>query len=160
MTALVVRFPPAIGAFFEALAIAAGLAFLLLVAGPAARWASDESFVTTSALEISAAWRASAFPVGVLLMAAFSLLRLGMRGHYRQTLLALALVAAVVAGFWLAGPVLKPLGNYNLIIFFVVNCRTMRLYWRAHSLFLRSSHVRLSGFDHPGPRRHPGGPDG
>jgi hypothetical protein len=34
-------------------------------------------------------------------------------------LLAVVLTAALVVLFWLAGPVLKPLGNLNLIIFFV-----------------------------------------
>jgi hypothetical protein len=34
-------------------------------------------------------------------------------------LLALALTVAAIWPFWLLGPVLKPLGNLNLIIFFV-----------------------------------------
>ena len=116
MTALVTRLGPAGRGFAEALAVAAGLAFLLLILPPALRWAAEENFVTTSAMEISAAWRAAAFPAGVALMIAFSALRLARTPH---ALAAAALVAALVAAFWLAGPALKPLGNLNLVIFFV-----------------------------------------
>ncbi len=119
MTALVARLPRRWQWFFEAFAVAAGLGFLLLVIQPAVRWAGDESFVTTSALEISSGWRASAFPVGAGLMIAFSVLRLAARASPVHAIGALALVALIIAGFWGAGPVLKTLGNLNLVIFFV-----------------------------------------
>jgi tripartite ATP-independent transporter DctM subunit len=119
MTALVARLPVEKRAFFDALAVAAGLGFLVLIATPAYEWAYEESYIVTSAMEISAAWRASAFPIGVGLMIAFSLLRLATRTSLAHAAAALALVAAVIAVFWLLGPTLKTLGNYNLIIFFV-----------------------------------------
>ena len=119
MTALVARLSPARQQLFDALAIAAGLAFLLLIAPFAWRWAEDEAFITTSALEISNAWRAAAFPVGVVLMAAFSLLRLATRTTPAHALTALGIVAIIALGFYLAGPTLKSLGNLNLLIFFV-----------------------------------------
>jgi tripartite ATP-independent transporter DctM subunit len=119
MTALVSRCTPEWRNFFDALGVAAGLGFLLLIIGPAFRWAEEEAFITTPAMEISNVWRAAAFPVGVGLMIAFSLLRLAMRSGVPQALLALALVAVAVAGFWWLGPMLKTLGNLNLIIFFV-----------------------------------------
>ena len=62
MTALVTMFGERWSSFFASLALATGLAFLLLVLGPAYHYASEEAFVTTSALEISNAWRASAVP--------------------------------------------------------------------------------------------------
>lgn len=119
MTALVARLGPAGRGFFEALAVSAGLAFLLLVVLPASHWAYEESFITTPAMEISNAWRAAAFPVGVGLMIAFSLLRLATRVSAAQALLSLVLVAAAVAALWWLGPTLKSLGNLNLIVFFV-----------------------------------------
>ncbi|WP_204350788.1 hypothetical protein, partial [Klebsiella variicola] len=65
--------------FFDALAVAAGLGFLILIAAPAYHWAFEESFIVTPAMEISNAWRAAAFPIGVGLMIAFSLIRLATR---------------------------------------------------------------------------------
>ncbi len=52
-------------------------------------------------------------------MALFALLRLLRAGDRRTVLAALLSVAAVIAVFWLAQPWLRPLGNLNLIIFFV-----------------------------------------
>ena len=38
----------------------------------------------------------------------------------RDALVSLAIVAAIAVAFWLAGPLLKPLGKVNLVIFFVL----------------------------------------
>lgn len=119
MTALVGMLGQDRQRFFDALALAAGLAFLLLIAPKAFHYAYEESFITTSALEISGAWRASAFAAGVVLMIVFSLLRLPHMASARQTLAALALVGAGVAAFWLIGSGFKGLGYLNLVIFFV-----------------------------------------
>jgi len=118
MTAIVARLP-ARRPFFDALALAAGLGFLVLVVRPATNWAIEEGFVVTPAMEISAAWRAAAFPIGVGLMIAFTLLRLATRIAPVQVLLSLGTVAAGIALFWALGSTLKSLGNLNLIIFFV-----------------------------------------
>ena len=47
---------------------------------------SDESFITTPALQISNAWRAAALPVGTCLMAVFALLRLVRFGDLKLVL--------------------------------------------------------------------------
>ena len=119
MTALIARLGPSRRDFFDTLGVVAGLGFLVLIAAPAFEWALEESFVVTPAMEISAAWRASAFPIGVGLMIAFSLIRLLGRTNLAQTLLALGLVVILMAVLWLLGPTLKTLGNLNLIVFFV-----------------------------------------
>jgi tripartite ATP-independent transporter DctM subunit len=119
MTALVAGLNDDRRAFFDAVAVAAALGFLVLIVGPAYEWAYEEGYVVTSAMEISAAWRAAAFPIGVALMIAFSLLRLATRTSLRHALLSLALVAVAIAVFWAAAPLLKTLGNINLIVFFV-----------------------------------------
>jgi tripartite ATP-independent transporter DctM subunit len=119
MTALLSRLAPPQRALLEALAVAATLAFLLMVAWPAWEYASDEAAITTPALEISNAWRAAALPVGVGLMAVFALLRLLRVAPQRQTLQAVAGVAALLAAFWLARPLFDQLGRWNLLIFFV-----------------------------------------
>jgi tripartite ATP-independent transporter DctM subunit len=120
MTALVNTVPAAKRAMLDALALAASLAFLALVAWPAIDYASEESFIVTPALEISNAWRAAAIPVGVGLMIAMALLRLLRICSFRQIAVSVLGVAAVVLAFWLAGPLLAPLGKLNLVIFFVV----------------------------------------
>jgi tripartite ATP-independent transporter DctM subunit len=86
---------------------------------PAYEYAYEESFITTPALQISNTWRAAALPVGVCLMALFALLRLARDGNVKALLAALLTVGGIIGVFWLAQPLLRPLGNLNLIIFFV-----------------------------------------
>src|ERR1700728_4018874 len=119
MTAIVASAKPAMRAYLELVATSAALAFLLLMAWPAYDYAYEESFITTPALQILNSWRAAAWPVGVCLMALFALLRLARSGDFRAVLAAIVSVAAVIAVFWLLKGWLKPLGNINLIIFFV-----------------------------------------
>ena len=119
MTALVDRLDPARRATFEAFAMAAALAFLVLIAWPAFEYAREETFIVTPALEINNAWRASAIPVGIALMLAVTVLRIARLCTLRQAAFAVGGVALVVVLFWLATPVFKPLGKLNLVVFFV-----------------------------------------
>lgn len=119
MTALVAQSRPAQRAFLDAVAVCAALAFLILIVRPSWDYAYDESFITTPALQISNAWRTAALPVGVGLMAVFALLRLVRTGNMRTLLGAVATVVVVISAFWLMQPWLLPLGNLNLLIFFV-----------------------------------------
>ncbi|MGB3072265.1 MAG: TRAP transporter large permease subunit [Ottowia sp.] len=120
MTALVTKASPGTRAVLDALAIAASVAFLALIAWPAVDYAHEESFIITPALEVSNAWRAAALPTGIGLMFVVALLRLVRNCTWRQSVSALAGMALLVGLFWLAGPVLAPLGKLNLVIFFVV----------------------------------------
>ena len=119
MTAVVASAGPAMRAYLDVFATCAALAFLLLIVWPAYDYAYEESFITTPALQIPNTWRAAALPVGTCLMALFAVLRLVRAGNIRITLAAIISVAAVIGIFWLAQPWLRPLGNINLIIFFV-----------------------------------------
>jgi len=119
MTAIVASARPAMRAYLDVVATCAALAFLLLVVWPACDYAYEESFITTPALQIPNIWRAAALPTGIGLMALFASLRLA-RTDDVGTLLAAVLTVVVLIGlFWLAQPVLRPLGNLNLVIFFV-----------------------------------------
>ena len=124
MTALVGMMSRSRQQFFDALAIVAALAFLLLIIYPAFDYAHEESFITTPALELSGAWRAAAFPAGIALMILFSIFRLYLRATLRDVLIACALVGAIIGLFWLVGPAFKSLGNLNLVIFFVIGVMT------------------------------------
>ncbi|CAN5904382.1 TRAP transporter large permease subunit [soil metagenome] len=119
MTAVVSMLTPQRRAFFELFAVAACLAFLAMIAYPAFDYAYEELPITTPALEISNAWRAGALPVGIALMSLFALLQLFRAVDRKQALAAVAITAAIVLGFWLAGPMFKGLGKLNLLVFFV-----------------------------------------
>src|ERR687886_1452803 len=119
MTAVVGMLGPRARAFLDVVATAAPLAFLLLIVHPAYEFAADEAYVTTPALEIANSWRAAALPIGFGLMILVALLRLAEVGSWRLSLGAVATVAAVVGVFALLSPVLQPLGNLNLLIFFM-----------------------------------------
>jgi len=120
MTALVNNIRPHTRALLDTMATTASLAFLVLVLFPAYQYAYEESFIITPALEINNAWRAAAIPLGMGLMIIVALLRLLRISNFKQIAIALAGTVAVVLAFWLAQPLLAPLGKINLIIFFVL----------------------------------------
>src|ERR1700730_12924099 len=119
MTAIIGMLKPKARAFLDVLAITAPLAFLILVLHPAYEFASDELFVTTPALDISNLWRAAALPDGLGLMTLYAVLRLASIGDWKLTGGAITLVVGVGVALYLLSPVLIPLGNINLLIFFV-----------------------------------------
>jgi tripartite ATP-independent transporter DctM subunit len=119
MTAVVAIAKPAMRAYLDVVATSAALAFLLLIIVPAYQYAYEESFITTPALQISNSWRAAALPFGSGLMAVLAVLRLLRVSDTQLLIKAVLSVAVLVALFWLAAPWLRPLGNLNLVIFFV-----------------------------------------
>jgi len=119
MTALVSKASPAMRTVLDTLAAAAPLIFLLAVIHPGLDYADDESFVTLPALDIASTWQALALPVGIALMALFSVLRLLRIASLKHILGVCAGLAVLTGLAWMAGPSLKPLGNLNLLIFFV-----------------------------------------
>src|SRR5271156_4463423 len=119
MTAVVASATPAVRAYLDVVATCASLAFLLFIVGPSYQYAYEESFITTPALQIANSWRAAALPVGICLMVLFAALRLVRVGDTGLVIKAALSVALLVAVFWLAAPWLRPLGNLNLVIFFV-----------------------------------------
>ena len=120
MTALVSRASPAGRALLDVIAIAVPLGFLALILAPGVDYATEESYVSTPALEISGAWAAASFPVGAALMLLTALLRLARVGSWRRAAGGAALAVAIGAAFVLAAPLLPALGNLNLLLFFVV----------------------------------------
>jgi tripartite ATP-independent transporter DctM subunit len=119
MTAVVAMASGRTQAYLAVVAICAALAFLLMIVAPTFQYAYEESFITTPALQISNSWRAAALPVGTCLMALFALLRLARIDDLRLLIAAVLSVAVLIALFWIAQPWLRPLGNINLVIFFV-----------------------------------------
>jgi tripartite ATP-independent transporter DctM subunit len=119
MTAIVGILSVEVRTFLDVVAAAASLAFLALIVWPAYEFAADEAFVTTPALEIVNSWRAAALPIGLGLMLIAAVLRLIRIASVRSLLASVAVVAGIIGTFILLAPLLKPLGNLNLLIFFV-----------------------------------------
>lgn len=119
MTAVVSSLGPQKAAVLEAIATCACLAFLVMVLHPSWEFASEEAAVTTPALSISNAWRASALPVGLVLMTAFALLRLLKYATLGDSAKAILVVGLIVSALWLGRPLFQDLGRFNLLIFFV-----------------------------------------
>ncbi|KQP12773.1 TRAP transporter large permease subunit [Pseudorhodoferax sp. Leaf267] len=127
MTAIVGKMAPKRRAFFDLVAIAAAVAFLAFVVHPAYEFAQEEVFVTTPAMGIVNSWRAAALPIGLGLMLLVGLMQIFRLGSVKDALLALGLVALIAGALSLMGPLLKPLGNLNLLLFFVVGVLAMVL---------------------------------
>lgn len=119
MTAVVSMVSAERRAFLDVFAVTASLAFLLIVLWPAYEFAYDELVISTPALDISNAWRAAALPIGSGLMILTALLQLVRVGRWRQVAAAVALIGVVAGALFALGPVLRGLGNYNLLLFFV-----------------------------------------
>jgi tripartite ATP-independent transporter DctM subunit len=119
MTALVGTTPPHVRAFLEAISIGAALAFLLFIIHPAYEFASEEIDVTTPALELSNGWRAAALPVGIGLMAVTAFIQLISIRSWKLILAGIGTVVVIAAILLALEPVLRTLGNLNLLIFFV-----------------------------------------
>jgi tripartite ATP-independent transporter DctM subunit len=120
MAMLVARAGPRLRAFLEALAVATTIAFLVLILWPAIEHAADEALVVTPALEIPSVWRAAALPAGCGLMLLFAALRLARVGGLGDIVLTLGVIVAIGAALWLLKPVLMAIGNYKLLVFFVL----------------------------------------
>jgi tripartite ATP-independent transporter DctM subunit len=120
MGALIANAGPRRRAVFEALALCVGLTFLVVMLGPAIDYAVDEAAVVTPALEIPTIWRAAALPVGIGLMLLLGLVRIGRGMRLADVALALAVIAVVGGALTLATPLLMAIGNYKLLVFFVL----------------------------------------
>ena len=111
--------PPAWRLRLDALAVGVPLVFLALLFGPARDYVEDQGFIETPALSWPGSIRAYAMLAGIglmLLISALKLLRLG----WRDLLAAAAALGAVALVLWAAAPALTAVGNWNLLVFFVL----------------------------------------
>ncbi|MCC7048473.1 MAG: TRAP transporter large permease subunit, partial [Alphaproteobacteria bacterium] len=119
MMTLANRLPAAAQRQLEAIALAASIAFLVMILPASLKHVELEAVVITATLELSMTWRTLAMPIGIGLMIALGLLRL-VHQPRGDVLRALALVLAVCLALWLAKPMLMGLGRLNLIVFFLI----------------------------------------
>jgi len=120
MTAFITNVNPKAAAFFEALQYCAGLVFLGVLFLPSYQHALDEAIVTTPSLEVSGLWREAALPVGIGLMALYSIFRLFQLPKIVQSAQAVLFSIATVFLFYSARHFFEDIGAWNLLIFFVI----------------------------------------
>jgi tripartite ATP-independent transporter DctM subunit len=120
LTVLVNLAGPALRGWLQTVSAMIVALFVLLILYPAFEYTLDEVPITLPALDISGAWRSAPIVLGTLLMLVISLMQMCERATPRSLIAAAAFVGAVAAVLIVARPLLLGLGNYNLLIFFVV----------------------------------------
>src|SRR5208282_2198290 len=120
LTAVAGRLPQQARRVLETIAALVVIVFVLLIILPAWRYGEEEWAIITPALSIHNSWRASALVVGAVLMAVIALAQLVARASRWEICLGLGIVFCVAAALWLARPALLAIGNYNLVVFFVL----------------------------------------
>jgi len=119
LTAVVSRLSPAWRVRADILAIGVAALFLVLLLPHASEYAQDEYYIETPALGWSNIVRAGAIPLGLALMLLTCVVRL-LRQPPADLLLVGVTLLAVAGALVLGGPALQGLGNWNLLLFFVV----------------------------------------
>ncbi|WKL51538.1 TRAP transporter small permease [Pseudomonas kielensis] len=120
MSALVNKLPHAWRGFCETLSALVVCLFVVMIIGPAMQHSHEQMSITTPALGIPDGLRAAALPVGAVLMLLAAVSRMARFSTVRQFMAGIAVVALVASVLWISQPLLVDLGNYNLIIFFLV----------------------------------------
>ncbi len=110
------RWRPGLDAF-AAMVVAA---FLIAIIPPAREYVELQWFITTPALEIHDGYRVAAIEFGAVLMLVIVVARLIERATLAGAVAAFAAIVAIALALWLARPALAAIGNFNLVIFFVV----------------------------------------
>ena len=118
MTSVITHASSRVRARLDILAAVACMALAAVLLHAGWDYAADEAMVTTPALGISSAWRAAAIPVGLGLLMIVVLVQLSRLRDIKGLLLVMLACAVVVGCFYAAGPLLKGLGNWNLLLYF------------------------------------------
>jgi tripartite ATP-independent transporter DctM subunit len=119
MTAILARASRPAQAGMQIYSAAIGLVFLAAVVQPSIEYVEEVSRLLMPGLGVSKAWLTAPLPVGFALMIVIAAARL-FRTFPAWVGVSLIMLAGVVAwGVPLADPWLEPLGNLNLVLFFV-----------------------------------------
>jgi tripartite ATP-independent transporter DctM subunit len=112
-------------AFVDTLGAVIVITFIGLLFTPAWEYVSDEWIITTAALEIPNAFRVSAIAVGLSLMLMTCVARLLTSARLIDFSVSVALLASLAALLWVAEGPLLLMGNWNLIVFFMIGVMAM-----------------------------------
>ncbi|OWT57583.1 TRAP transporter large permease [Candidimonas nitroreducens] len=111
---------PETRAWLQAAITAVVLVTLCLMLRPAIDYVEDESFATLPNLGVPSSWRAFGVELCVVLMLLTILLQTARSGRLLATLIAIVALTILGAGLWALTPWLVHIGNFNLLIFFVL----------------------------------------
>ncbi len=125
LTVFLGRMAPDRRAFFQTFGHVVVVAFVLMLIGPAWEYTQDEWLITTPALEMKNAFRVGSITTGAALMLAMAVTRLMEHARGRDLALALAVVAGIAAVLVVGKPVLLAMGNFNLVLFFLVGVTSL-----------------------------------
>jgi tripartite ATP-independent transporter DctM subunit len=117
--ALAKRVSPSAQVFLQALVMACVVAMLCLLLKPAIEYVQDEQFAVMPNLGVPAGWRVFGIALGVFLMLLTGIVKAWNVG-LKPMLLGAAAILLVGAALWALGPTLTKIGNFNLIVFFVL----------------------------------------
>lgn len=120
MGGLVDRMEPKVRGFFAALALAAEIGFCGLLILPSFEYAIDQASFVTPYFEVPAVLKSAAVPAGLGLILVLAILRVGRTVQWRQFALALGFLVAIAILLYAMKPLIMMMGNYRLIIFFIL----------------------------------------
>lgn len=111
--------------FVDTLGAVIVITFIGLLFTPAWEYVSDEWIITTAALEIPNAFRVSAIAVGLSLMLMTCVARLLTRARLIDFSVSVAMLASLGALLWVGESTMLLMGNWNLVIFFMIGVMAM-----------------------------------
>jgi tripartite ATP-independent transporter DctM subunit len=120
LTTFIAHLQPARRAFVDTFAAVVVIAFIMMLLSPAWEYVSEEWAITSAALEISNGYRVAALAVGLTLMLAISVARLMEQARAMHFVLSAVVVGGIALALMTFKAAMTALGNWNLVIFFVV----------------------------------------
>lgn len=127
LTSFIARLSARKRAFVDTFGAVIVITFIVMLFSPAWEYVSDEWIITAAALEIPNALRVSAIAVGLTLMLMTCVARLMTNARLIDFVVSVAILGAVAGLLWSAESVMQLMGNWNLIIFFMIGVMTMIL---------------------------------
>ncbi|MBC8639539.1 TRAP transporter large permease subunit [Caballeronia sp. EK] len=120
LTTFIAHLSPSRRAFVDTFGAVIVIAFIMVLLSPAWEYVSEEWAITSAALEISNGYRVAALAVGLTLMLAISVARLMEQARPMHFVISAAVVGGIAAVLMTFKIAMTALGNWNLVIFFVV----------------------------------------
>jgi len=120
LTTFIAHLDPSRRAFVDTFGAVIVIAFIMVLLSPAWEYVSEEWAITSAALEISNGYRVAALAVGLTLMLAISVARLMEQARPSHFVISAAVVGGIAAALMTFKIAMTALGNWNLVIFFVV----------------------------------------
>ncbi|SAL11826.1 TrapT dctQ-M fusion permease, dicarboxylate transport [Caballeronia peredens] len=120
LTTFIAHLRPVRRAFVDTFGAVVVIAFIMALLSPAWEYVSEEWAITSAALEISNGYRVAALAVGLSLMLAISIARLMEQARPLHFVISAAVVGGIALALMTFKVAMTALGNWNLVIFFVV----------------------------------------